>query len=64
MFPPGGTCSPRRTRSHWREFSFALHELQRAIEPQLALSNVIQRWPDIERALAERPRKRLSQSLS
>lgn len=64
MFPPGGTCPPDRTRSHWREFGFALHQLQQAIEPRLPLRNVIERWPDIEHALAERHRNRLPQLIS
>jgi hypothetical protein len=36
--PLGGTPSVSTTPRHWREFSFLLHQVQRAIEPQLPLS--------------------------
>jgi hypothetical protein len=50
--------------SRWREFGFALHQLQHAIQPTLSLANIMSGWSEIAIALAERPRKRLAQLLS
>jgi len=47
--------------SRWREFSFALHQVQHAIEPRLTLKHTLLNWNGIARALAERPRVRLLQ---
>jgi hypothetical protein len=59
IFPPGGTYSRTlRPVSPWREFSFALHQLQHALHPTLPLADLITRWTDIADDLAERPRKR------
>jgi Transposase DDE domain len=64
----GRTISPwgypsRRGRppSPWREFSFALHQIQQAIEPCLSLRQTLFSWNQIARALAEKSRKRLPQ---
>jgi hypothetical protein len=59
-FPLGGTPSVSTTPKHWCEFSFALHQVQRAIEPQFSLKNTISRWKVIARALAERPHNRIT----
>ena len=59
MFPPGDTSwKTQRPQSHWREFSFVLHQAQRAIEPRLPLKKVIDHWNGIAYGLAERPRQR------
>jgi len=44
-----------------REFSFALHQIQHAIEPYLSLQQTLYSWNQMARALAEKPRKRLLQ---
>ena len=49
------------TRSHWREFQFALHELQQAIAPKLGLAFVLPHWNEIAAALAEGNRERVPQ---
>jgi hypothetical protein len=51
---------PRR-RSHWREFEFALHEVQQTIAPDLGLNLVLPHWNEIAAALAERNRQRVPQ---
>ena len=50
--------------SRWREFSFALHQLQHAIQPTLPLADIMERWAEIAIALAERPRNRPLQFFS
>ena len=50
-----GPCSPSR------EFSFALHQIQQAIEPHLSLQQTLYSWNQIAQALAERSRNRLLQ---
>ena len=50
-----------RPRSAWREFKFMLNQVTRAIEPCLPLAQVLVEWNDLSRALADRPRRRLSQ---
>ena len=60
-FPLGGTPSVSTTPRHWREFSFLLHQVQRAIEPQLSLKNTLSNWKEIARALDERRRNRSPQ---
>jgi hypothetical protein len=50
--------------SRWREFSFALHQLQHAIQPMLPLADVMGRWAEIAISLAERVRNRLPQFFS
>jgi len=47
--------------SRWREFQFALHQLQQAIAPELGLRYVLRHWNDIAAALAERDRQRVPQ---
>jgi hypothetical protein len=47
--------------SRWREFGFALHQIQSAIEPHLSLRQTLLTWNEIARALAEPPRCRLPQ---
>jgi hypothetical protein len=49
-----------RHRNH-AEFSFALHQIQQAIEPCLSLRQTLFSWNQIARALAEKSRKRLPQ---
>jgi hypothetical protein len=51
----GAPCSPSR------EFSFALHQIQQAIEPHLFLQQTIYSWNQIAQGLAEKSRKRLPQ---
>ena len=51
----------RRPPSAWRDFKFALNQVSRAIEPAIALADVMAQWTDISKALAESPRKRKSQ---
>jgi hypothetical protein len=50
-----------RPQSAWREFNFVYHQLQRAIEPRLALEDMITDWGDISKMLSECPRKRKTQ---
>ena len=59
IFPPGVTSSrsPRQP-SEWREFAFAVHQIQDAIEPKLALATVLNGWNHIAAELAENHRKR------
>jgi hypothetical protein len=51
----GGPCSPSR------EFSFALHQVQQAIEPHLSFHQTLYSWNQIAQALAEKSRNRLLQ---
>src|SRR5580692_1192289 len=62
IFPPpathsrrAGPCSPSR------EFSFALHQVQHAIEPHLSFQQTLYSWNQIAQALAEKSRNRLLQ---
>ena len=48
-------------RSHWREFEFALHEVQQTINPDLGLTFVLGHWNEIAAALTERNRQRVPQ---
>jgi hypothetical protein len=58
-FPPGVTQARRGAPpSPWREFSFALHQIQQAIEPRLPLQQTLFSWNQIARALAENSRTR------
>ena len=50
-----------RSRSPWRESQFALHQLQRAIDPPLGLGEVMDNWNEIAKALAEGHRERALQ---
>jgi hypothetical protein len=55
--PPADTFfQTRRPLSRWREFSFALHQLQLAIEPNLSLKYALLNWNGTARALAENQR--------
>ena len=47
--------------SRWREFSFAFHQITKALERALALSDMLANWNQIAKRLAEAPRKRKSQ---
>jgi hypothetical protein len=49
--------SPRQP-SQWREFAFAIHQIQTAIEPTLALAQVLNGWNQIAADLAEKHRER------
>jgi hypothetical protein len=51
----------RKARSHWREFAYVFHEIQRAIEPQGGLEQTLQAWQGIQSGLAESCRKRKTQ---
>jgi hypothetical protein len=46
---------------HLREFSFALHQIQQAIEADLSLQQTLSSWNQIAQALAEKSRDRLLQ---
>jgi hypothetical protein len=62
IFPPRCSRFPSgKSPSRWREFSFALHQIQSAIEPHLNLRQTLLTWNEIARALAEPPRCRLPQ---
>jgi len=50
-----------RQRSEWREFSFALHQIQNVIEPRLPLTQVLNGWNRLATALAENHRNRAAQ---
>jgi hypothetical protein len=61
----GRNTSPQATHHKWwgphspsREFGFALHLVQQAIEPNLSLQQTVCSWNQIARALAERSRMR------
>jgi hypothetical protein len=47
-----------KARSHWREFAYVFHEIQRAIEPLGGLSQTLQAWKGIQSGRAESCRKR------
>ncbi len=49
-------------RSEWREFNFALHQVQNVVEPKLRLAKVLVNWNQLAYALAERPRERKIQN--
>jgi hypothetical protein len=62
-FPPGATFSrDTRQRSEWREFGFALHQIQNVIEPSLPLAKVLHGWNHLAAALAESHRNRDTQN--
>lgn len=65
IFPPGATFSSEtRQRSEWREFGFALHQIQNVIEPNLPLAKVLNGWNRMAAALAETHRNRAAQDRS
>jgi hypothetical protein len=49
-------------RSEWREFSFALHQVQNVVEPELPLAEILCNWNHLAYALAEKPRERKIQN--
>jgi hypothetical protein len=51
----------KRLLSRWREFSFAFHQITAAIQPTLALNDMLANLDQIAKGLAEAPRKRKSQ---
>jgi hypothetical protein len=51
----------KRLPSRWREFSCAFHQITAAIQPALALSDMLANWGQIAKGFAEAPRKRKSQ---
>jgi len=62
LFPPGVTAwDSTKTKSEWREFAFALHLLQQAIDPTLSLEKVMACWNEISSSLAEGSRTRKPQ---
>jgi len=54
--------SATRQRSEWREFGFALHQIQNVIEPSLPLAKVLNGWNHLAAALAENHRNRKAQN--
>ena len=58
QFPPVDIVYKEKVKSHWREFEFMLHQVQQATEPTISLDNVISKWDEIRKNLAESPRKR------
>jgi hypothetical protein len=52
----------RRQRSEWREFAFALHQIQNAIEPHVPLHAILSDWNRLAAALAENHRNRAAQN--
>jgi hypothetical protein len=60
-FPPGDITYNNRTKSAWREFAFALHQIQQAVDPVISLRKVLNEWGEIGSALGERSRKRIPQ---
>jgi len=44
-----------------KEIPLIFHQIQQAIDPIISLSEVINRWSDIRKALAESSRKRKPQ---
>ena len=61
-FPPGDiTWKNTQPQSAWREFNFVYNKVKRAIEPRLALEDMIASWSDISKLLAENHRNRNSQ---
>lgn len=62
MFPPGDTRFRQHKRpSAWREFGFALHQLQEAIEPSLGWPATIANGNTLAADLSEPSRKRAPQ---
>ena len=62
LFPPGDiSWKNNQPQSVWREFNFVCNQVKRAIEPHLALDDMITGWKDISKFLAERHRCRNSQ---
>ena len=55
------SSAPELTPSRWREFKFVLNQVQRTIEPDMSLHDVLTEWPDISRGLSEPMRKRRPQ---
>jgi hypothetical protein len=51
-------------RSEWREFAFALHQIQDAVEPDIRLAQVLSQWNRVAAALSERHRNRAAQNLN
>lgn len=61
-FPPGRlTTEQHARRSPWREFAFALHQLQQAVEPAISWQAVMEDWQTIVLSLSECPRQRQKQ---
>ena len=59
---PGATRSQRfKDRCLWREESFLLHLLRRALNPPLSLQQSLKDWFSIAQFLKESPRQRRSQ---
>ena len=59
--PSGYPLSEQGPCSLSREFSFALRQVQQAIEPHLSLQQTLYSWNQIAQALAEKSRNRLLQ---
>ena len=63
-FPPGVTAYDGRIKSEWREFAFAFHQIQQAIDPVISLKKVLNDWAKIGLALGEHSRQRPPQITS
>lgn len=61
IFPPGDIVYNGRVKSEWREFAFAFHQAQHAINPLISLMKVIAGWKEISKALGESSRIRKPQ---
>ena len=62
IFPPGDTAwRDDKPHSAWRDFKFVLNQVTRAIEPDMALADMLANWNALSEALAECPRERNSQ---
>jgi hypothetical protein len=59
--PASISSRPQGPPSPWREFSFALRNIQQAIEPDISLKHVLLSWNEIAHALAEESRRRVLQ---
>jgi hypothetical protein len=47
--------------SHWREFAYMIHEIQRIVLPVRPLIKVFEHWGTIACGLMSKPRKRTIQ---
>jgi len=62
-FPPGAIVYQKKNKSmcKWREFAFAFHQIQQAINPTISLAEVLRKWHEISSALGENSRFRKPQ---
>jgi hypothetical protein len=57
-FPPGATACQNKNKCWWREFAFALHQVQQAVDPVVSLKKILSGWNEINLALRENSRRR------